>query len=154
MRTLSFNHIYNANAMKTEHIVYHVFEPITLELLYIGNCALNQFVHAPDLRSNAQFRSNIDYLICSHGVYADKSMGMQEQGIQVELMREMPPYNKKGRVNFRTPIKCNETGEVFRTIKDAAFAHGCGQSNLSNHLNNRVGFRSVKGKTYHHINNG
>ena len=44
------------------------------------------------------------------------------------------------------PVECVETGEVFKSIIDAARSAGCTKSSMSNHLNGR--FKTVKGKHY------
>lgn len=51
-------------------------------------------------------------------------------------------------LGIRAEIICDQTNERFATITEAARAHGISASALSNHLNNKVGHKSVKGKTY------
>lgn len=48
----------------------------------------------------------------------------------------------------RQGVTCNETGETWETVKDAAAAHGLTYSALHAHLNRKPGHRTVKGRTY------
>lgn len=43
---------------------------------------------------------------------------------------------------------CNDTSQQFTSVAEAAKAHGLSGSALYNHLNNRPGYASVKGRTY------
>lgn len=61
----------------------------------------------------------------------------------LDLVYGMKPTGKR--------IKCNETGEIFETANAAARAHDLSYSALHNHINGKVGHRTVKGKTYSRI---
>lgn len=71
-----------------------------------------------------------------------------EQRRQIAI--HQPPMNIKGYyvAPNRQNIICNETGEIFRTTRECALAHGLSQSALTNHLNGKIGHRTVKGRTY------
>ena len=47
-------------------------------------------------------------------------------------------------------IVCYETGEKFRSVKDAAEAHGCTESQISYHLRKRYARRNVNGRNYYY----
>lgn len=47
-------------------------------------------------------------------------------------------------------IRCKETGIVYVNNKEAAAANGITQGALSNHLNRRAGYESVRGLTFEH----
>lgn len=61
-----------------------------------------------------------------------------------------PRCNKVGFqiATHRQGVICNETGEIWTTVKDASVAHGVAYSQLHNHLNRKPGYKSVKGRTY------
>lgn len=48
-------------------------------------------------------------------------------------------------------VICNETGETFPNANACAKAHEIANSALINHLNNKPGHRSVKGRTYRRV---
>lgn len=48
-------------------------------------------------------------------------------------------------------VLCNETGERWKTLKEAAQAHNLAESALSNHLNGKPGHKTVKGRTYRRV---
>jgi hypothetical protein len=66
------------------------------------------------------------------------------------VMQYTPICNRQGYyVNPRRQnIKCVETGEVWRTAAEACKAHGLATSALTNHLNHKPGYKTVKGRTY------
>ena len=45
-------------------------------------------------------------------------------------------------------VKCNETGDIYETLTEAAKTMGVGKSNLSKHLRRMPGHKSVGGHTY------
>lgn len=45
-------------------------------------------------------------------------------------------------------IMCNETGQIYNSIAEAARVISCGYAQLYNHVNEKPGFRTVKGKTF------
>lgn len=128
------------------------------KLIFIGHCKITQVFSIPDLRAINDYKKYFDddetYALEvltyeENSAYAQKTLAatIKELG-WTPLMKAA--LNK----NRRSPIRCITTGEIFNTINEAAFAHGCAASALSNHLRNRPGFVSVKGKHYERIGFG
>lgn len=64
------------------------------------------------------------------------------------VIRETVIGWQKGKRTDARPIKCNETGETFKSANAAATAHNVNYIQLLNHLNGKIGFKTVKGRTY------
>lgn len=63
----------------------------------------------------------------------------QVHGVQLDAMTN--------ECRTRTII-CNETGEIFESMHAAARKNGGQAGNISNHLANKPGYKTVGGKTY------
>ena len=142
---------YNSSAMNDEFIIYEVFDPAIVEIVYIGCCPTLQFMTLPDLRQNRLFQHGKDYLIKPISTHQGKGTAIKVHA-QLTGTGKMPHYNKLGYFLKRGKIICDQTGETFSTINEAAEANFCSSSNLSNHLNHKPGFNSVKGKTFRYEN--
>lgn len=61
-----------------------------------------------------------------------------------------PVCNQKGFIidPRRQRVVCNETNEVFENAAEAARIKGVSHSQLVNHLNRKIGHKTVKGYTY------
>jgi hypothetical protein len=121
-------------------------------LLYVGVCKLIEVFSYPDARQNSEW---IKRFPVGEPMVIKITMTSAEFGPcnnartrQVQSMR--PVCNTFGYSYHGIKIKiiCNETKEEFVSITQAALAHGVSASALSNHLNQKPGHRSVKGKTY------
>lgn len=141
----------NLNKLAQEWAVYIIFNGITAKIEYVGMCLLSQLFSVPDAFANSAFAK-----IFSNGhpailrvddIFRTRTEAMKRQGI---LITEHQLYKimAEGRFGRSAPIVCNETGETFPTLADAARAHGIGAGNLSNHLNHKPGFRSLRNRTY------
>lgn len=56
-----------------------------------------------------------------------------------------------GNKKFGTPVMCVTTGEQWKSIKDCCTSHKLSYSQLLKHLNNDIGYKTVKGNTYKRI---
>lgn len=76
----------------------------------------------------------------------------QMNAVKTQLLNiHKPPANlDKSRIGPMV-ILCNETGATWRTIAECAQSTGASMSALSNHLNQRPGFKTVKGLTFQRI---
>lgn len=64
--------------------------------------------------------------------------------------RHIKMHNKQKTLNHEK-ITCVETGETFKSCKEAATHFKIPQSSLSHHLHERTGFEDVHGKTFKFI---
>lgn len=141
------------NTINNAYVVYKIYNT-KYETLYIGSCKLNRLAEIPDAARNPMFKyiikpdQNIMIEIlftCNNRVdcYNLKIAKLYE-------MSELPILNSADdNKNLQgLPIKCVETGEIFRTLKEVAEAHGVTIPALSNHLRKQPKYNTVKGKTY------
>jgi len=68
-------------------------------------------------------------------------------GCQKEVLPD-PAALMKSYVRAGTPVKCNETGEQFRTMTEAARRKGVSKATMSLHISGADGYEKVKGLTY------
>lgn len=121
------------------------------KLMYVGCCKLREVWLFPDARRNNEWQRHFvqDALVTVRIVLTSKRL-VDCQNAMTKIFREQQPIcNVKGyRTTGQTMVTCNETGEQFPSILAAARAKGLSQSQLTNHVNNRAGFRTVKGLTF------
>lgn len=134
---------------------YCVYEHRTIEekIIFIGVTLLVDVFTFKDARNNSEWvkMMKADTYICCN-VLAISENERECWEMQRRLVREHQPHcNMRGFYSRHglLPIVCDQTGERFRTITEVVRAHGVSASALSNHLNNKPGFRSVKNRTYH-----
>jgi hypothetical protein len=124
-------------------------------LTYIGVCKLVELFQCTDARQNSEwikrFGDNQALVIKLQLTSIDEVQCNNQRFRQVQELKpvcNMIGYNMYG---ARMKIVCNETREEFGSIAEAARRHTLSQSALSNHLNNKPGHKSVKGKTYRKV---
>lgn len=121
------------------------------KLMYVGYCKLSEVWLFPDARRNNEWQKHFlqGNLVIIRIVLTSKRL-IDCQNAMTKVYREQRPIcNVKGyRTSGRTMVTCNETGETFDSILQAARAKGLSQSQLTNHINNRPGHKSVKGLTF------
>lgn len=67
----------------------------------------------------------------------------------VKVDENTPPFEPKPMVPYRkTTIRCNQTGEVFETLRQAADKLNISLSSLSHHTNNNPSYPSVSGYSF------
>lgn len=140
----------NLSELPDQYVVYSLSDAEGVK--YIGVCKFVEMPVISDARSNTLFPTCFP-----EGKIATLEMvwsnpKKHECLIQAARLVEIykPIMNLKGFVHTENtaPITCNETGEVFQTIADVCMSHNISAGNLSQHLNHKPGFKSIKGKTY------
>lgn len=65
------------------------------------------------------------------------------------IIAQKPICNMQGKsIGVSRIIVCNETGQEYASITEAARKMDAGLSNMTNHINRKPGFKSVKGYTF------
>lgn len=124
----------------------------TADVVFIGMCPFYQMGVLPDAKSNPFFKDDTNYILHVTDVCSTKGEALKTHSNRIRDNGPMPIMNKHGYFYKRKGlIECIETGVTYQTASEAARINGSTQSNLSNHLNNKPGFRSVKGKTYRYV---
>lgn len=133
----------------TEWCVYELWKQD--QLLMLGVSRLNVAMNLTEAKSHAAFA---DHLTVHDPVgLVIKAVGKRDHcyNMRAAMLRSLPtqpPLN-----NFRTGVRqpmivCNEDGRAFRTQVEVCQTYGLSPPALSNHLNGRVGYMSVKGLTF------
>lgn len=126
--------------------VYTLTDVSTNKIVYVGHIKLLQLFAFIDARL-ANVDLNKFYTIRVIELCENSGLALRSAMIKTrELGLKIVPKSR----SFR--VYCVNTGETFNSIKETCMVHGLQASNLSNHLNNKPGFNTVKGKTYKKIN--
>ncbi|QWY83186.1 hypothetical protein [Rhizobium phage RHph_X2_24] len=140
--------------IRSFYAVYMHEDAIENRVLYIGVTRLDELFTFNDALCNSMWSDTVDrpeIVNLSVRVVAlteDEREAIMEQR---RLIAEHRPFcNVKGYwvAPSRQKILCIETGEIFNSISDVEKAHGISRSAMSNHLNGKTGFKSVRGRTY------
>lgn len=73
-------------------------------------------------------------------------MGTDKQKQSLPRVPTKPMYKADART--RQPVQCNQTGQVFASQIEAAKAMGINKGQLSQHLQGRSGYKTIKGMTF------
>lgn len=126
--------------------VYVLREVDTAEIKYVGYIRLINLFTLSDAKVNHEFDIEKPVMLCVIDICENSGMAYRQHAIRRREYRlPVKPHRLFGE------IECITTNEVFPSAAEAARQHGIGQSNLSNHLNDRPGFKSVKGKIYRKV---
>lgn len=133
----------------TEWCVYELWKQD--QLIMLGVSRLNVAMNLMEAKSHAAFA---DYLSVTDEVgLVIKAVGKRDHcyNMRAAMLRSlgrMPPLNNF-RAGVRQPmIVCNEDGRAFRTQVEVCQTYGLSAPALSNHLNGRSGYMTVKGLTF------
>lgn len=141
----------NLSKLSQEWAVYIIFDGITAKVEYVGMCLMSQLFSIPDAFANSafikMFPDGHPVILRVDDVFKIKAEAIKRQAILIND-HQLYKIMALGRFGRSAPIICNETGETFPTLADAARAHGIAAGNLSNHLNHKPGFRSLRNRTY------
>lgn len=131
--------------------VYHIRDTVTQVVIFVGMCQMNQLFNIPDAKNNGEFRRQFpadrSASLNVVNVFNTKTEAHNYYCVEVKH-HNMYKMLATGNNMRSVPIICNETGEQFQTIVEAARAHNIAPGHLSNHLNLKIGFKTLKKKTY------
>lgn len=121
--------------------------------LYVGACRLSELMDAPDARQNSEWnrcvvaQSAVTLTIVSeHPTLLEAETAALIHALTVKAycnLNGQKVIEKRGNA-----VMCIDTGEEFATAAEAAKILKLSTSNLSNHLNGKAGFHTVKGKRF------
>lgn len=131
------------NEMSKQWAVYTLQDATTWEFVHVGHIRLTQLFTLADSHDNPRVSPDRFYIvevfdICDNAGLALRSAMTKIRDLEIAVL----PKPRS------TTIKCVTTGETFQSAIEVVRAHGVTQSALSNHLNNKPGFNSVKGRVY------
>lgn len=146
-----FSMTIDPHAANKSWVVYRLFDADGI-VQYIGHCRLSQMTSFPDARGHVMFAkvfpagANLTLEVLS--IYVDR---LSAKNAIWDYFKDNPrPLMNNMGVwqGGSVAVRCVETGEVFDSIHQCAKAHGLTTNALSRHLAGKIGFKSVKGKTY------
>lgn len=119
-------------------------------VVYWGVSYLNKILDMSGLLGLDSFDIDSSYTLNILGAYQHEHEAINHAS---RMFKTLPVLNveyvrKRAKGNM---IQCIETGLIYKTQADACKILGISQSNLSNHLARRKGFKSVKGMRFFHV---
>lgn len=145
----------NAATVQSVFAIY-IHRDIDNIVRFVGLCPLTDVFNYPDALTNSRWHDyfgRVDQILnIEIKMLSDNQMeAMREQHALIRL--HSPECNLKGYyvpVNSKA-VMCEQTGETFTSAAECAKAHGVSASQLYNHLNRKVGYKSVKNRTYLYV---
>lgn len=144
-----------ANDIRALYAIYMHLD-IDDKVQYVGVTPLSELFQLTDALCNSMWadtfsRDNNGLRIKVHGLTNNEREAYREQRDLIN--RYQPVCNIKGYwVSVeRQRIMCNETGEIFQSVRAAAQAHNVAYSQLYNHIKRKPGHVRVKGRTYKRV---
>lgn len=133
----------------TNWCVYELWKDETL--LMLGVTRLSIVTNLVDAKGHGRFAEFVDGNTPLGLVI--KAVGTRDNcyNMRATMLRDLPvqPPLNDFRAGYRQPmIICNEDGRAFRTQVEVCQTYGISAPALSNHLNGRVGYMTVKGHTF------
>lgn len=143
---------FSATTIQNQYCVYS--HSVSGILYYIGFCKFEDVLRAPDAKRNVEWQKLVaPQPVVQLQIVAVADRMHDASNLAFTLRRLHKPHcNVYGRTDKRsTPILCVETGERYETAAAACRALGIEQSTMSNHLNNRPGYKTIHAKTFKRV---
>ena len=122
---------------------------------YIGACRLSELLAAPDAHQNSEWKKLVtSTVVIKVEIIATFPTLPEAKTAIIPLIVEHNPHcNLHGKLveTSQTQIRCVDTGEIFPNAATAAKSKGIAQSAMSNHLNGRPSYRTVKGLRFERV---
>lgn len=130
--------------------VYAIIDSITGEYVYINHGKLNDIVNFRNLMALPDFDKERDWVIVLYEAHDNIIDASNEVSALIKRLSggKMPRFNMSITKNKKAGIRCIETGIIYRTQVEACESLGLYQSQLSNHLARKAGFKTVNGYTF------
>lgn len=130
--------------------IWAVYTMAAEEIEFVGHCKLVDVLKTPDVRGVPQFERGKQYTIELTSIHRNAAEA-RVQASQLTTQLNRPKLNQSMATTRHCPIECVETGQQWNTATECVKEQGIAQSALSNHLNNRPGYTSIKGLTYRRV---
>lgn len=130
--------------------VYVLKDTVTNEIEFVGHCKLNDVIKTPDVRGVPGFDIKRFYALEVISVHNSASHARVEAARLIKQLN-VPKLNRTSSMTRHCPIECVETGQQWRNATECVQTQGITQSALSNHLNNKPGYLTVRGLTYRRL---
>jgi hypothetical protein len=124
------------------------------EIFFVGICKLTDVYKFPDAYRNNYWRDNVSENTIIEILVSFTSENLIECQRQLEVIvkQSRPIANIKGyRQHGKTMVTCiqgSNVGKVYNTTTEAAELNGVSQPAMSNHLNGRPGYETLRGMKF------
>lgn len=126
-----------------------------MKLHFIGISKLDKVFSFKEARSVPAFNTifpDDDFCILEIMDMAENiTEAMNKRYNRIQFNNGLPDMMKEMYIPGLTMIRCNETGELFRTIDEVANAHDINRGSLSQHLRKVGYYKKIKNRTYERI---
>lgn len=142
----------SAKTVKDTFYVYTVSEPDG-PILFVGLDLLSNLVRFRELMKNPEFDPFKTYEIELRESAPNPFEGRRAQ---YRLLNELfgcntPPLNRSQNLSHHMSVLCEQTGIIYRSAAEACDNLNLSQSQLSQHLAGKRGYKSVKGYTFRYV---
>jgi hypothetical protein len=130
--------------------VYTMTDPTIGEIIFVGHCKLSDVLKTPDVRGIPQFDPNRLHML---EVISIHRTAAEARVVSSKLITQLnrPKLNQSMALTRHCPIECVETGQRWQNATEVCRQQGVHSSALSNHLNNKPGYKTVSGLTYRRV---
>lgn len=129
-------------------VVYGLFDVSTNQPVFVGCLKLTSLFTLSDARAALILNPDTETIVMLLDTFDSRADAMVCQAKHLQRLGLTITPRSRAKA-----VRCVTTGETFASAQDAVNAHGLSYSALSNHLNRRAGYITVKGKTYERIDN-
>lgn len=141
-----------ANDVRSLYAIY-THRDVDRVVQYVGVTPLSELFQMTDALCNSRWPDTFGKPVTTLEIEVIALTASEKEAYQEQrrlIMLYHPPCNRRGYhiAPENQHVVCNETGETWATIREAATAHGLSYSQLHSHLKRKPGYKSVKGKTY------
>lgn len=131
------------------YCVYEVWKDT--KVIYVGVTQLINVMRLNDAKRIAEFLrmlADTDTISIAIKYVSDRIDCHRRRDMMMRSMPYMPHCNNPRNLGRMAKIQCNEDGMIFDTQAEAAEYYGFTQSSMSSHLIGRMGYRTLRGKTF------
>jgi hypothetical protein len=121
------------------------------EAILVWYCKFANVLAIQDALSNPNFNRNAPVTLRIGDLYNSRIEASNAVGKWMRERQFTPSLNRTIRASHYAPVKCMQTGQVFRNASEASRITGVNQSQLSQHLRGNPSNKTVRGLTFGYI---
>lgn len=144
--------IINHNVITKYWCIYSLTKANESEPCFIWYCKVSKLLSLTDALKNPDFDKTANYtlsIISYHNNWIECNNALKP--LFAGISGGMPVLNRTQWINRRTPVKCDQTGQVWNSQRDCAEQLGLNQAQLSQHLRRNPSYKTVKGMTFTNV---
>lgn len=143
---------FDSDQFEKTHVVYT--HSVNGELIFVGCCLLPEIGLMTAARCNSEWvrvaRTGIKIKMAIIAATTDERIAQFHLAITISEHKPYCNINGKpiGNTHKRKQVRCEQTGTLFGSVREAAQAALVTSATMSNHLNKRPGYATIRSKTY------